>query len=88
MSTLIFFDDLNFQVVEFDAFYKVILCKTGFAVALKVCYGFIQPERPAQVKLHTYLVQSPKNLVGPGIRAVVSDTGILQHTVVFESSCP
>ena len=47
MSILIFFDDLNFQIVEINAFYKIVFCETGLFVALEFGYGLVQPDRHA-----------------------------------------
>lgn len=88
MSRLIFFDHLNFQIVKVNAFYKIVLCKPYLAVTLKVGYGFVQPHGPSQVKLAAYFIQCMEDLVGPGVGAAVFDAGVLQHMIVFKSSCP
>lgn len=88
MSRLIFFNYLNFQIVEVDVFYKVVLCKPYLAVAFKIRYGFVQPHRSPQVKLAAYFIQSMEDFVSPCVGAAVFDAGILQHVIVFKGPCP
>lgn len=88
MSTLIFFNYLNFQIIKVNALYKAVLCKPRLAVAPEVGYGFVQPYGPSQVKPGAYFIQGAEDLVGPGVGAAVFNAGVLQHMIVFESSCP
>ena len=88
MSILIFLDHLNFQIIKVNAFYEVVLCKPYLAVAPEIRYGFVQPHRPSQVEPAAYFIQGAENLVCPGIRSAVFNTGVLQHVIVFKSSCP
>ena len=88
MSIGIFFDDLNFQIIKIYAFYKVVLGKTCPAVAPEFRYGLIQPYGLPEVKTAAYLLQGLKDFVGAGVAAAVFHTGVLQHAVFFEGSCP
>ena len=88
MSILIFFNYLNFQIVKFNSLYKIVLCKTGFAVPFELGDCLIQPDGFSQIKLITDFFQSAENFVGSGIGTFVFDAGILQYVIVFEGSCP
>ena len=88
MSTSIFLDHLDFQIIEIHAVHEIVLGEPGFAQALEIRYGLVQPDRPGEVELIAHFVQRPEDLVGAGIRAAVRDAGILQHVVVLESPCP
>ena len=88
MSTSIFLDHLDFQIIEIHAVHEIVLGEPGLAQALEIRYGLVQPDRPGEVELIAHLVQRPEDLVGAGIRAAVRDAGILQHVVVLESPCP
>lgn len=88
MSTLIFFDYLNFQIVKVNAFDEIILGKSYFAVSFEIGNGFVQPDWSSQVKLEADFIQRPKYFVGAGIFAAVADAGILQQVIVLKGSCP
>lgn len=88
MSRLIFFDYLDFQIVEIDVFDEIVLRKPHFAAALEICNVFVQPDRPPQVELSTDFVQSAKYLVCACICAAVLNTGVLQQVIVFKGSSP
>ena len=88
MSILIFFDYLNFQIVKVNLLYEIVLCKPYLAVTFEVGYGFVQPDRSSQIELTAYFIQSAEDFVGPGIGTAVFNAGVLQHVIVFKSSCP
>lgn len=44
MNCLVFFNDMNFQIIKFNSFDKIILIKSGFIMALEFCNGRIQPD--------------------------------------------
>ena len=88
MAILIFFNYLNFQVVEVNVLYEIVLRKPCLAVAFKLGYCFVQPHRPPQVKTAAYFIQSAEDLVRPGIGTAVLNAGVLQHAIVFKSPCP
>lgn len=79
---------MDFQIVKFHGFYKIILRKAGFFVTLKIGNIFVKPDWLAQVELTADFVQGMKNLVGAGIKASVIDTSVLEHVVVLEDFCP
>ena len=79
---------MNFQIVEINTFYKIILGKARLGVTLEFRDGFVQPDRLSQIELIAYFVQSAKDLVGAGIVARILDAGILKHMIILKSSCP
>ena len=88
MSTSIFFDHLDFQIVECNPIHEIVLGEPCLAVASELLDGLVQPDRPGEVELIAHLIQGPEDLVGAGVGAAVSDAGILKHVVVLESPCP
>ena len=88
MSTSIFLNHMNFQIIEINAFHKIVLSEPHLAVPFKIRYGLVQPDRPGQVEPQAYLIQRPEDLVGAGVCTAVGDTGILKHMIVFEDPCP
>jgi hypothetical protein len=57
-------------------------------MTLKVQNRIIEPDRLAQIKLHTNLLQSPKNLMRARIVTAIGDTGILQHMIILKGTRP
>lgn len=82
-DVLILLNYVYFQIVKRYFFYKIILMKTGSAVALKFGYGSVQPERFSQIKLQADLLEGVEYLMGARFLAVILDHGILYHSVVF-----
>ena len=54
----VFFDNLNFQIIEFYLFYKTILVKSRFGMTLKVRNGTVKPDGIFQVKFIADLFQA------------------------------
>ena len=75
--SLIFFDHLDLQIIEIDIFYEVILSESRFSMTLKFLDGFIQPDRLAQIKGVTDLIQRAEDLVGAGVIAPILNAGML-----------
>ena len=88
MSTSIFLDHLDFQIIEIHAVHEIVLGEPGLAQALEIRYGLVQPDWPGEVELIAHLVQRPEDLVGAGVRAAIGDAGILKHAIVLECPCP
>ena len=88
MSISIFFNHLNLQIIEIDAFHEIVLGETRLAVPPELGYGLVQPDRPGEVELIAHLVQRPEDLVGAGVRAAIGDAGIPQHMIVLKNFCP
>lgn len=84
----VFLNHMNLQVVKFHGFYKIVLCEAGFFMTLKIRYIFVKPDRFAQIELTADFVQGVKYLVGAGISAFISNTGVLKHVVILENFCP
>lgn len=75
---------MNFQIVKVYLLYEIILVKAGLVVAFEFGYGFVQPDRFAQIKGIADLVQCFENFVGPGVFFIVTDADVPEHTVVLE----
>lgn len=88
MSILIFLDNLNFQIIKVNIFYKIILGETCPAVPPEVRHRLVKPERLSQIKFIAYLLQGAEYLMSAGILTAVSDTGIPQHMIILKNSCP
>lgn len=81
-------DHMNFQKIEINLFYKMILTETGFAVPLKFGYGRLQPDRFPQVELQADFFQGVEYLVGARLFPSVLNYGISYHSIVFKFLCP
>ena len=88
MSISIFFNHLNLQIIEIDAFHEIVLGETRLAVPPELGYGLVQPDRTRQIELIARLVQSPEDFVGARVLAVIGDAGIPQHMIVLKNFCP
>lgn len=88
MSTSIFLDYLNLQIVELHPVHEIVLREPGLAQALEIRYGLVQPDGPGEVELIAYLIQRPKDLVRAGVGTAVGYAGILKHAVILKSPCP
>lgn len=67
----VFFDDMEFQIIEVDVIYKAVRAKAGLCVALELLDIGVQPDGPAQVKGMADLIQRMKYFMRPGIFGVV-----------------
>lgn len=81
-------DHMNFQKIEINLFYEMILTETGFAVPLKFGDGRLQPDRFSQVELQADFFQGVEYLVGARLLPPVLNYGISYHSVVFKLLCP
>lgn len=88
MSTSIFLNYLDFQIVEFNTVHEIVLCEPGLSQAFEIRYGLVQPDGPGEVELIAHLIQRPKDLVGAGVGTAVGYAGILKHAVILKSPCP
>lgn len=84
----VLFNYLEFKIIKIYVVYKVVLAEAHFSVPLEFRYIFLQPYRPAQIKLNAYFVQRAKDLVGARIVAAVLYAGVLHQMIIPESSCP
>ena len=73
---LIFFNYLDLQVVKINLFNKIILVKTRFIMLLEMADRSIQPDGIAKIQLIADLLQAVKNLVCPGLLAVITDYSV------------
>ena len=73
---LIFFNYLDLQVVKINLFNKIILVKTRFIMLLEKADRSIQPDGIAKIQLIADLLQAVKNLVCPGLLAVITDYSV------------
>lgn len=87
-DVLILLNNVNFQIVKGNFFYKTILIKPGSAVAFKLRDGSVQPDGFSQIKLQTDLIQCVEYFVGARLLSSVFNDGILYHTVIFPFLCP
>lgn len=85
---LIFLDHMNFQKIEINFFYKIILVKAGFAVPFKFGDGGFQPDGLSQIELQADFLQGVKYLMGAGLLPSVLNNGILYHPIIFKFLCP
>ena len=74
---LIFFDNVDFQVIKFNIFHECIFCKSCSGMSLKVFYGGIQPNGFGEIKLIAAFIQRVKYFMGAGFRRNIFDGGIL-----------
>ena len=78
----VLFDYIDFQIVEVYLLHKGVTCKPGPGVPLEISDCGVQPHRNGQVKLNTGRLQSPEDLVCPGIVGGILDHCILDEVVV------
>jgi hypothetical protein len=73
----LFFDDLNFQKIEINVLYEIILVKPGFGMFLKFMYGCIQPHGLSKIELEADVVKRLKDHGSPGKTVVgYADNGV------------
>lgn len=85
---LVFLYNLYLKIIEGNLLNKIITVESGFAETFKIGNIFIQPDRLTEVKLIAGLLQRPENFMGAGGGAVIGNTGVLQHMIVFKKPCP
>lgn len=74
---LVFFNDLNFQIIEVYLFNEIILCKARPAMSLEVRNRRFQPDGLTKIELHTDFIQSVEYFMSAGIIAAIFDDSIL-----------
>lgn len=79
----ILLNNVNFQIIKRNFFYKIILMEACPAVAFKLGDSGVQPEGFSQVELQADLIQCVEYFVGTCFLASVFDDGIFYHSVVF-----
>ena len=72
----IFLDHLDLQIIKFNMFNEIILIKPCFAVLLKIPDSGVKPDGIAKIQLIADLLQAVKNLVCPGLLAVITDYSV------------
>jgi hypothetical protein len=77
MQLSIFFNHLDFQVIEVNFLNKRILAEACFGMAAEIIDIAVEPDWFAEVELHADLLQRVENLMGSGFFAVVADDGIV-----------
>ena len=85
---LIFFDDLNFQIIELDGFDEGVLAETGFGMPPELLDIVLQPDRLAEIEFQAYFMQRVEYFMRPRIVGIVADHRILQQPVVAKRFCP
>ena len=88
LKTLIFFYDLDLQIVKVDSLDEIILMESRLGVAFEFCDGLVQPDGFSQIELIACLFQGPEYFVGPGVIAVVCNYGIPKQMIVFQFFYP
>ena len=67
---------MDFQVIEVNGIYKVILIKAGFVVPLEFLNCGIQPDGFAQVKFIADSISGMEDFMSARIRCIIADDGI------------
>lgn len=80
----LFFNDLNFQKIKINVFYKIILGKPGFGMLLKLMDSSIQPHGFSKIELEADVIKRLKDHSGSG-KAVVrdADNGVFHDPGIF-----
>ena len=63
---MIFFDDLEIQIIEIDGFHETILVETGTGMIDEISLVGIKPYGYCKIELITEFFQSSINLLGSG----------------------
>lgn len=85
---LVFFNNLDFQIIKIDTVYKIVLPETGFAMSLEITNIHIQPDGFGQVKSLADFGNSMKNLGRTGFITVIAYDHIIDQTVMLKSFAP
>jgi len=80
----LFFNDLNFQKIKINVFYKIILGKPGFGMLLKLMDRSIQPHGFSKIELEADVIKRLKDHSSSG-KAVVrdADDGVFHDPGIF-----
>ena len=73
----IFFNHLNFQIVEINLFNETVLPEPRFVSLLEFTDRGVQPDWVPQIHFITNLLQTVEYLVCAGFITVIADDGIL-----------
>ena len=71
-SMLVFFNNLNFKIIEIQNFNKIILRKAHFRKSLKILDVGIQPYWRWQIKFMTDIVQSVKYFLCAAVFGIIA----------------
>ena len=85
---LVFFNDLDLQIIEFELLHEIILCEAGFSVTLELQNVLVQPDRLAEIKLQTDVIQCAEYFVGAGVIGGIRNTGVPEHMIILKGSGP
>jgi len=80
----LFFNDLNFQKIKINVFYKIILGKPGFGMPLKLMDRSIQPHGFSKIELEADVIKRLKDHSGSGKTVVRdADDGVFHDPGIF-----
>lgn len=83
-----FLDHLYFQIIKLDGIDKAVLIETGFGMAFELVDRDVEPDRLAQIKLVTDLIQRVKYLMCAGVVRLIAYYDVAEHPVVFKFFSP
>ena len=76
---------LDLQIIEIDGFHKIILMEPGLGMAFKFSDIRIQPDRRAQIKIHTEGIQGAEHLLRPAhLRIIIADRTVCQKPIFLK----
>ena len=87
-KNLVFFYNLDFQIVKADGFNKVVTRKASFAETLELRNVFVQPDWFGQIELVTDFLQRLKYFVSASVITGICNAGVLKHVIVFKYLSP
>lgn len=84
---LLFYSSITWisRKIKINRIHKTVLVKSCFGMPFEFVDIHIQPDWFAEIKFIADHIQSIENLVGSCIVAVITDGGVFDHTVVFNS---
>ena len=84
----IFFNHLNFQIVEINLFNETVLPEPRFVSLLEFTDRGVQPDWVPQIHFVADLLQAVEYLVGAGVISVITDDRILYQMIIFPYFTP
>jgi len=81
---LVFFYDMNFQIIKINGLDKIILRESGFIMALEIPDRSIKPDRLSKIEPVAYFIQRAEHLVRPRILPGIFDDGISDQMIIFK----
>ena len=85
---LVLFNYIKIKIIKIDALNKGIGSKSCSRNSFELVDVCVKPNRIAQIKLLTDLLESPEDLVSPSVIYFQFDSCALKHTIIFKGSCP